>query len=408
MTTGLHVLTINSGSSSLKFALYQIGAMETRLFAGELERIGLDDGRFAVHNDAGQPVVDQPLALPNHEAALQQLLGWLASTHPNQPLAAVGHRLVHGGAAFVQPHLITTELLAKLSDIMPLAPDHLPQEIKAIEAIRQAHPTLPQVACFDTAFHRTMPRQAQMFALPRKFWDADIRRYGFHGLSYEYIMQALADTAGESAANGRLIIAHLGNGASMAAVHHGQSVDTTMGLTPLGGLVMGTRSGDLDPGVLLYLLETKGLSPTALDQLLNQESGLLGVSARTSDMRELLAHAQDDEHAAEAITLFCYQARKTIGALSAVLGGLDTLIFTGGIGENAPVVRQHICENLAFLGIEIDDRRNTANAAIISPEIDPDKSTVTVRVIRTDEDRMIARHTVHTLMQRQKSLDLPL
>ncbi|MCB0125165.1 MAG: hypothetical protein KDE58_23085, partial [Caldilineaceae bacterium] len=213
MTTGLHVLTINSGSSSLKFALYQIGAMETRLFAGELERIGLDDGRFAVHNDAGQPVVDQPLALPNHEAALQQLLGWLASTHPNQPLAAVGHRLVHGGAAFVQPHLITTELLAKLGVLMPLAPDHLPQEIKAIEAIRQAQPTLPQVACFDTAFHRTMPRQAQMLALPRKFWDADIRRYGFHGLSYEYIMQALADTAGESAANGRLIIAHLGNGA---------------------------------------------------------------------------------------------------------------------------------------------------------------------------------------------------
>src|SRR5262249_43323752 len=266
--------------------------------------------------------------------------------------------------------------------------EHLPQAIRAIESLQQIYPAVPQIACFDTAFHRRMPSVAQTFALPRRFKDAGIVRYGFHGLSYEYIMHELrALDAG--AADGRVIIAHLGNGASMAAVHHGVGVETTMGLTPAGGLVMSSRSGDLDPGVLLFLLESCGLEPSALSQLLNKESGLLGVSGTSADMEDLLERETDDPRAAEAVALFCYQARKFLGALAAALGGLDTLVFTAGIGEHAAPIRARICEGLEFLGLHLDAARNAAHAPIISS----DTSRVAARVIPTDEDLMIARHT---------------
>ena len=277
---------------------------------------------------------------------------------------------------------------------MPIAPDHLPQSIQAMQAAVKAYPNLPQVACFDTAFHRHMPRIAQLYPLPRHFADEGVIRYGFHGLSYEYIMQELRAMAPQEA-EGRVLIAHLGNGASMAAVRGGIGIDTTMGFTPAGGLMMGTRTGDLDPGVLLYLLAERGMTPAALNELVNRQAGLLGVSGISADMRDLLERESADGHAAEAVALFCYQAKKYLGALAAVLGGLDTLVFTGGIGEHAASVRLRICEGLEFLGIRIDPRRNEAHAPVISRE----GSSATVRVMQTDEDLMIARHTRELMEQ---------
>jgi acetate kinase len=390
MDIGKKILTINSGSSSVKFALFQMDEDETRLFSGDLEGIETDRGRFAVRTQNGDMPVDEYIPLPDHRTALQTLLTWIEQTHTDSRLVAVGHRVVHGGTEFIQPQLVTPELLTRLGGMISLAPDHLPHEIKAIQAVGQDFPTVRQVACFDTAFHRSLPHQARTFALPRNFERDGIRRYGFHGLSCEYILQELEKEAGRQAASGRLIIAHLGGGASMTAVKAGHSMDTTMGLTPLGGLVMGTRCGDLDPGVPIYLMRTHKLSVGALDNLLTHQSGLLGVSNISSDMEELLEKEADDPHAAEAITLFCYQAKKFLGALAAVLGGLDTLVFTGGIGENAPAIRERICQGMEFLGIHLDAARNQANAPVISLASSP----VAVRVMTTDEELIIARHTV--------------
>jgi acetate kinase len=385
----MRILTINSGSSSVKFGLFEIGQAEKLVFSGELERIGLRAGLFQASNAAGETLVDQHNDFPDHQAALRRLFTWLDHNEPGKGLDAIGHRLVHGGPKYSQPHRVTPALLAELKKLVPLAPDHLPHEIEAIRATGQTYPDLTQVACFDTAFHRPMPRLAQIVALPRHYQGSGLMRYGFHGLSYEYILQELRKEAGDETANGRVIIAHLGNGASMAAFHHGLSMDTTMGFTPAGGLVMSTRSGDLDPGILIYLLEEKGLRPSGLSDLVNQQSGLLGVSGLSSDMRDLLGKEESEAHARQAVDLFCYQASKHLGALSAVLGGLDTLIFTAGIGENSPAVRQRICKNLSYLGIQLDEKRNRANATVISSENFP----VTVRVMKTNEDLMIARHT---------------
>jgi len=285
--------------------------------------------------------------------------------------------------------VVDDEALAALRRLIPLAPNHLPAELDAIASLVRRYPQTPQVACFDTAFHRTLPLEAQLFGLPRQYYDQGVQRYGFHGLSYEYVLQELARVAGAATAQGRLIFAHLGNGASMAAIRGGQSIDTTMGLTPIGGLVMGSRAGDLDPGVTLYLLHEQGLSPQELESSVAKEGGLLGVSARSSDMRELLTAETTDERAAQAIALFCHSARKSIGALAATLGGLDTLVFTGGIGENAAEIRRRICVGLDFIGVTVYEMRNTAHAPIISP----DDARVAVRVIKTNEDAMIARHT---------------
>ena len=356
------------------------GSEEQRRVRGAVERVGLRSGIFRAENARGETLVERHEDVQDHDKAFDVLFAWLcgSSAAPD----AVGHRIVHGGDAFVEPHTVTEELVRMLLRLTPLAPDHLPHEIRAIRAVKRSYPALPQVACFDTAFHRHMPRLARMYPLPRFLEREGVRRYGFHGLSCEYIMAELEKEAGKEAAGRRIIIAHLGNGASMTAVRNGKSMDTTMGFTPAGGLMMGTRPGDLDPGVMLYLLEEKGLRPSTVSDMVNQHAGLLAVSARTSDMEEFLSAETTDPHAAEAVMLFCYQASKFVGALAAVLGGLDTLVFTGGIGENAPAVRAAICSGLEFLGIEIDPAANRANMPIISAG----GSRVSVRVMKTDEE----------------------
>jgi len=389
------ILTINTGSSSLKAGVYSLGASETLTLAARAERIGHSEGQLQITDTQGAPLLDQLGHLPDHAAALHALFAWFQGHRSGTAFDAVGHRVVHSGDRYQEPQRITDGLIATLQQLVPLDPVHLPQALAAIQAARQVYPSIPQVACFDTTFHRHMPPVAQHYALPHELWNLGVRRYGFHGLSYESIMDMLR-RVDPAAAGGRVIIAHLGNGASMAAVHRGSGVDTTMGLTPTGGLVMGTRSGDLDPGVLLYLLQAQGMSPAEINTLVNQRSGLLGISGSTADMRDLLDKESRDPRAAAAIALFCYQARKFVGALAAVLGGLDTLIFTGGIGEHAAPIRARICAGMDFLGIQLDERRNAAHASIISR----DDSAATVRVMPTDEDLMIARHTYRLLPQR--------
>jgi len=391
----VRLLTINTGSSSLKTAFYDLGREETLRLAGQVGRIGLSGSQIRITDASGATVLDQQRGLPDHAAALQAVVTEAQRYDPGVKLDAVGHRVVHGGRHYREPRVIDDALIGALQALIPIDPDHLPQALDAIHFISRTYPGLPQVACFDTAFHRTMPRVAQLYALPRWLADAGVIRYGFHGLSYEYILGELR-AQDRVAAEGRVIIAHLGNGASMAAVRDGIGVDTTMGFTPTGGLVMGTRSGDLDPGVLLYLLEEQGMTPAALNTLVNKEAGLLGVSGISADMQDVLGKAPTDARAAEAIDLFCYQARKFLGALAAALGGLDTLIFTGGIGEHAAPIRQRICAGLDFLGIRVDARRNEAHAPIISE----DGAPVVVRVMQTNEDVMIARHTYHLLAER--------
>jgi acetate kinase len=390
---GRLILTINSGSSSLKFSLYRLGPGEDLVLAGQLDRIGVKGGQFQTRDARGRVLLGRNLELPDHRAALAALMDWLKGQEPGPSVQAVGHRLVHGGPAHLKPVLITPPVLADLRQLIPLAPDHLPHEIQAIETLGQIFPGLPQIACFDTAFHRRMPEVAQSVALPREYAGMGVMRYGFHGLSYEYLLQELAKEAGAAAARGRVIMAHLGNGASLAALKGGVSQDTTMGMTPAGGLVMSTRSGDLDPGVILYLLQEQGLTPDAVNDLLNHRGGLLGVSGLSSDLQDLLAAEGRDPRAAAAVALFCYQAQKFLGALVAVLGGLDTLVFSGGIGENSSVIRQRLLANLQVFGIALDPALNEAQAPIISSAA----SRVTVRVMQTNEELMIARHTHHTL-----------
>ena len=394
--SGLEVLTINGGSSSIRFAVYgpapqSAVALERRL-GGKLDRIGLDGTTLsfddAILGDRGE----HELAVGDHWSAIEALLDWLESRGGLVSIEAVGHRVVHG-MNHTEPEPITPALLAELRHIEPIDPDHLPMEIELIEAVARRHPTLRQVACFDTSFHRTLPRVAQLLPIPRRYDAKGIRRYGFHGLSYSYLMEELAQQAGEEAARRRVVLAHLGNGASLAAVHEGRSIDTSMGFTPTAGLPMGTRSGDLDPGVAAYLERSEQLSASEFFAMANHQSGLLGISETSSDMRDLLERELTDVRAAEAVGLFCYQAKKWIGAYAAALGGIDTLVFAGGIGENAAVVRARICEGLGFLGIELDLSRNAAHGAIIST----DASGATVRVIRTDEELMIARSVSRVL-----------
>jgi acetate kinase len=389
MATG--VLTINTGSSSLKVALYRLDTMEgaERVdVTATAERIGLPDSRLRIADARAVTVLDQVGDVGDHDTALEKVVAWLRDNGLDQDLHAVGHRVVYGGPKYREPRLITPDLIATLEDLVPIDPDHLPQSVDAIRSTRRAFPATAQVACFDTAFHRRMPRVAQLYALPRALTDAGLIRFGFHGLSYEYIVQELG-VIDPTAVEGRVIIAHLGNGASMAAVRGGVGIDTTTGFTPTGGLVMSTRSGDLDPGVLLHLLRSKEMSPDALGKLVNQEAGLLGVSGISADMQDLLSKERLDPDAADAVDLFCYQARKFLGALAAVLGGLDTLVFTAGIGEHSAPVRERICAGLGYLGVELDAGRNAVHAPIISRKGGP----ALVRVMKTDEDLMIARHT---------------
>jgi acetate kinase len=385
----MRILTINSGSSSIKFSLYELdgsGAPEARELSGAIERIGSPDASIRVNGPGVRALIDERRDIPDHGAAVRALIERLERSAGGPTPNAVGHRIVHGGAAYREPHRLSPAVLSALRSMIPLAPDHLPHEIDAIEAMAHAYPDTPQVACFDTDFHRHMPRVAQLYALPRRLRDDGIQRYGFHGLSYEYIVGELRR---ENALGARTIIAHLGNGASLAAVRDGIGVDTTMGFTPTGGLVMSTRTGDLDPNVLLYLLREKQLSIAAVDALINKSAGLLALSGLSGDMKDLLDAEVDHAPAAEAIAVFCYHTRQAIGAMATALGGMDLLVFTAGIGEHAPSIRERVCDGLQFLGISLDPARNNANATIISA----DRSAVTVRVLPTNEELTIARHT---------------
>lgn len=388
------VLTINSGSSSLKAAVYDMGAVEARVLSVEASRIGLPAGRVRIASPRAV-LVDMRQAIADHAGAFATLLGWLDREWPTFRPDVVGHRVVHGGSRYSEPEIVTPMLVSALEKLIPIDPDHLPQAIAGIRAAAAAYPDVPQVACFDTGFHRTLPAVARRYALPQELADEGVVRYGFHGLSYEYIVDELRRVEG-AGAGGRVIAAHLGNGASMAAILEGRSIDTTMGFSPAGGLVMGTRCGDLDPVVPLHLIREHGMSAEAVNTLINKRAGLLAVSESTEDMRDLLATEATDPRAAEAVALFCYQARKYLAALAAALGGLDTLVFTAGIGEHAAPVRARICDGLHFLGIELDPERNARHAPVISS----DGSRVTVRIIRTNEELMVARHAVQRVARR--------
>ena len=385
-------LTINGGSSSIKFALYAAGDPPRRLLGGQVERIGQPGSMLTAKDAQGTALPPSPIDASDHRKGAYALLDWVVKQVGRSALAAVGHRVVHGGIHLVEHQRVTPELIAELKRTQPLDLAHLPREIALIEAIHDRFPDLPQVACFDTAFHRDMPRVAQLLPIPRRYDAAGVRRFGFHGLSYSYLMEELRRTAGDEAA-GRVILAHLGSGASMAAVRGGHPVDTTMAFTPTAGLVMATRPGDLDPGLLVYMMRVEKKTPEQMDEFISHACGLIGVSETSPDMRDLVARRATDVRAAEAVDLFCYQARKWIGAYAAALGGVDTLVFAGGIGENCAPIRRRICAGLGFLGIELNPARNARNAPLIS--IAAGKAAV--RVIHTDEELMIARSVARLL-----------
>jgi acetate kinase len=374
--TEMRILTLNAGSSSLKLALFDMGTPPKRLLDHAVSRVGETAAHYA--------------------RSLDEALSVLEAHGGLDALAAVGHRIVHGGPRYTSmPNgvAVTPDVLDELRRLVVLDPDHLPAEIALVEAMSARAPTLRQVACFDTAFHSTMPRVSRLLPIPRSYEAEGVRRYGFHGLSYTYLVEELGRLAGERTARGRVVIAHLGSGASLAAVHEGRCIDTTMSFTPNSGVPMGTRSGDLDPGVVLYMLRNGHLDADALDDRLSRRSGLLGVSDTSADMTDLLTARASDPRAADAVALFCHHVRRSVGALAATLGGVETLIFSGGIGENAAAIRAEIAQNLEHLGVRLDDERNAASSGIISA----DGSACTVRVIRTDEESIIARDTLRVI-----------
>lgn len=386
------LLTLNAGSSSLKFALFEVvpGESVRAVVRGNVEGIG-GDTHMTVHDASGEPLTEQALnpdggRIVDHTRALAHALGWLEHRDASSPLIAVGHRVVHGGDRFAAPLVVQDDMLADIAALAPLAPLHQPHNVAAIRALRSLKPELPQVVCFDTAFHQTQPAVARAFALPKHWRDAGVKRYGFHGLSYESVVERLPRLIGELEGK-RVVIAHLGNGASLCAIEDGKSIATTMGMTPLDGLMMGTRAGSIDPGVLLHLMDAGGLSSARLARLLLRESGLLGVSGLTNDIRVLLA--SDSPDARFAIELFVYRIVREMGSLAAALGGLDALVFTGGIGENAAPVRAAVCEALEWLGLALDTDANAAGRQKISGRA----SRVSAWIIPTDEESVIAAHT---------------
>ena len=391
------LLVVNAGSSSIKFALFPQAATIARRpsLSGQIDGIGAGLGTaLSAVDGGGQTLAHRPLAdCHDHHQAIAFLLDWL-DRHGAHDVAAVGHRVVHGGLDYHEPLLIDYASLEALAGLIPLAPLHQPHNLEAIRALLKLRPELPQVACFDTAFHRSQPPLAQAFALPRAISAQGVRRYGFHGLSYEYIAHILPEYLGERA-DSRVVVAHLGNGASMCAMSQRKSTATTMGFTALDGLMMGTRCGNLDPGVLLYLIEQQGMDARSLSRLLYHQSGLLGVSGISQDMRELLASEQPA--AKEAVDLFCYRIARELGSLAAALNGLDVLVFTGGIGEHAAPVREAICTQARWLGVEIDAAANSTDAARISAA----GSGIAVLVLPTNEEWMIARHTARRIGQLQ-------
>ena len=386
------ILTVNGGSSSIKFALFE-GGNSQRVVEGAIERIGLSEATLRVQGVDPAENVSRALQVSDYTAAVGTLMDWAEGQNQKSALTAVGHRVVHGGPNYYQPQRITTEMVADLHRFSSFDPEHMPGELSLIEAIQQRFPDLHQVACFDTAFHHDLPRVAKQLPIPRRYEAQGIRRYGFHGLSYAFLMEQLVSLGDPAATTGRVILAHLGNGASLAAVRDGKPIDTSMGFTPTAGVPMSTRSGDIDPGLVWYLANSEKMTAKQFNEMVNSQSGLLGISETSSDMRDLMAQESEHIRAAEAVALFCYQVKKWIGAFAAALGGLDTLVFAGGIGENSQTVRARICEGLEFLGIEIEEERNMANVGVISVA----SSRVTVHVIRTDEQLGIARSVCRVL-----------
>lgn len=385
LTSDDNILTINGGSSSIKFSVFAPTDPLQRALAGKLDRIGQLESQLTFNDPVAGKQGTVDVVVADYASAVEFLVDWLESQNVLASVAGIGHRVVHG-MQHTQPELVTQELLDELQRISPYAPEHLPGEFMLIEAFSKRYPRLPQVCCFDTAFHRTMPRVAKLLPIPRRYQQQGVERYGFHGLSYAYLMDELVRLGDPAATKGRVILAHLGNGASLAAVRDGECIDTSMGFTPAAGIPMGTRSGDLDPGLGNYLSQTENMGPTQFDRMVNHESGLLGVSETSSDIRDLLAIEASDVRAAEGLAMFCYQAKKCIGSFAAALGGIDSLVFSGGIGENSSEIRSRICEGLVFLGIELEEPRNSTNADVISLN----NAGTTVRVIRTNEELMIA------------------
>lgn len=391
------ILVINSGSSSIKFSLFTCSNPQlSLLYHGEVQDL-YESPKLSVFNANQKKILAQSLVEKGHEVALTRLFDWLGELPKSMILKAVGHRVVHGGMVFSQPTLVTEDAIEKMSHFIPLAPLHQPHNLEAIKIIGRLYPTIPQIACFDTTFHRTQDRLATLFALPRAFSEEGILRYGFHGISYEYIASVITEYIGERGMK-RVIMAHLGNGASMCAMYQGKSVATSMGFTALDGLIMGTRCGRIDPGVLLYLLEEKNYTAQQVEQLLYNKSGLLGVSGVSNNVRDLLTHLEE-EPVREAIDLFCYRAALEVGSLLVALGGCDVLIFTAGIGEHAPMIRKKISEYLSWLGVKVNEDKNNKNATIISEN----DSSIMIGMIPTNEELMIAQHVREQLRDHQRS-----
>jgi acetate kinase len=387
------VLAINTGSSSIKFSLYNISDAEELVLTGSLTRIGYQGGEFAVMDQQRHVLESSSVAMHDHESACDHVFSWIRSQGESCRPDAAGHRMVSGGRSYSTPEVATSELIASLEELIPYAPEHLPQALTAVRYAIKLFPDILQVTCFDTAFHSSMPAVAKLYPFPEPVRRSGIQRYGFHGLSYEYLLGELERRNEQGGSQKRIILAHLGHGSSMAAVFDGKSIDTTMGFSPAGGLVMSTRTGDLDPGVLLFLMQQEKMNPREMNAMINRHAGLLGISGVSDDMQVLLSMQQENSRVREAIDLFCYRAKQWIGSYAAVMGGLDTLVFSGGIGEHAGEIRSRICEGLGFLGIAIDPSRNLLS----SPVISPDGNSVSVRVIKTNEELMIARHTFKLL-----------
>lgn len=395
MRDDTYLLTVNAGSSSVKFTVFRGDDISNAVFTASVENIGQVASLVTVNGSV------KSVDATTYTTAIKLLIGALTEEIPLGSITAVGHRIVHGGPNYYKPQLITSQLLDDLRTLVAFDPEHLPAQLSLIEVFARQLADVPQVACFDTAFHHDLPTSAQLLPIPRRFAAEGIRRYGFHGLSYDFIVTELRRVEGEAAANGKVIIAHLGSGASLVGLKDGKSVDTTMGMTPASGIPMSTRSGDLDPGLALYLQCTQGYTLDKFNHMVNFESGLLGISETTADMRKLLELEDHDERAKEAIDLFCYQVKKSIGGLAASLGGINTLVFTGGMGENAPKVRAKICEGLEFLGVMLDQGQNQQSARLISAST----SQAGVHVIHTNEAITIARQTSEIVSNKKQGND---
>ncbi len=397
MLTSSTILTINAGSSSIKFAVFEVGEFLHPIYRGSIERIGSGNTTFQVKGLPSGRDFLRKVEASTHLIAGEILLDWIKEYDQESSLVAIGHRIVHGGNKYSAPEKITEDVMRHLRDFSRFAPEHLPNEILLIEAFGTKFSSIPQFACFDTSFHHDLPRVAQLLPIPLHYEREGIRRYGFHGISYQFLMEELTLLTGNENSQGKVVLVHLGSGASLCAVYKGKSMDTSMSFTPAGGIPMGTRSGDLDPGLFTYFTELEGFDAKRFDEMVNFKSGLFGLSETSSDMEDLLHLELDDIRAREAVALFCYQVKKWIGAFSAALGGLDTLVFSGGIGENAPTIRERICEGLEFLGVSLEEKQNRENSAVISKLNHP----VTVRVIKTDEERMIAKMVFRMMQSKQ-------